>query len=185
MKKTIKQILSIASVLIFGLIVVGCSEKNTLDLRTYFKTSVTYKVNNSKDSGTMDLDYLISDEPTMDCYTVIQISSNKNWTYGLTLEKFEFDVIMSEVANLDIDLTISNLQNAENYNKTTEENYYHKTLSFNKLETHVTLDINDIIQNKASVLSFEVVDSCYKTNPNLTFAITNLKMSGYHQEANY
>lgn len=183
--KTIKQLSILLSFIMLSLIVVSCSNKNTLDLRVYFNNSITYKVNNSKDSGTMDIGYFINNEPTMDCYTVIQFTSNKNWTYGLTLQTIEFDLIMSEVANLDMDLTISNLENAENYNKTTDEKYYHKTLSFNKLNTHVTLDINDIMGAKESVFSFEVVESVYKTNPNLKFSIVNLTINGFHQESNY
>lgn len=183
--KAIKQIFFILSALVFSLIVTACSENKTLDLRVYFNSSVKYKVNNSKDTGSMDIGYFITDEPTMDCYTVIQFTSNKSWTYGLTLQTIEFDLTMSEVANMDIDITISNLENAENYNKTTEEKYYHKTLSFNKLNTHVALDINDIIENKECVISLEVVQSCYKTNPNLTFSINNLTITGFHEVSNY
>lgn len=163
----------------------ACSKTNELDLEVYFKKDVVYKVYNAKDSGSMHIGYLTTDKPTMDCYTVIQLTSNKDWTYGLSLEKIEFSVFLSEEANVDIDITISNLEHGENYNKTADEYFYHTTISLNKTETKVKLDINDTIINKECVISFEIVQSCYKTNPNLKLSINNLKLIAKHHESNY
>ena len=183
--KTFKKTLACIIALLFCTIISACSNSKEINLEVYFKTDVVYKVNNAKDSGSMHIGYLTTDKPTMDCYTVIQLTSNKDWTYGLNLEKVEFVVFLSEEANVDIDITISNLENGENYNKTEDTYFYHTTISLNKTETKVKLDINDTIINKECVISFEIVQSCYKTNPNLTLSINSLKLIGEHKELNY
>ena len=118
-------------------------------------------------------------------YNKIQITTNKSWTFGLNIKKVTFDIVLSEPASMDIDLTISNLENAENYNKDKDTYYYHKTLTITKQTTSVTLEINDTFTDKESVFSFEVVESCYTSYPNLKFSINNFKIYGEHTEANY
>ena len=185
MKTIFKHTVSALLLIIFSLLVVSCSKTNNLDLATYFKPSVNYKLYKTKDSNVADINDFISDTPILNSYTIIQFTSNKNWTYGLNLETVAFDITLSEAANMDIDITISNLENGENYNKTENTYFYHKTLSINQINTNVKLEINDIIINKECVISLEVVDSCYDSNPNLKFALTNLQITGQHKESAY
>lgn len=183
--KTLKRLLCFAFALIPAIICGACSQKNNLDLALYLSPVSYYKLNGSKDSIEGTRDSFISEETNFQSYSVVQFNTDKNWTYGLTLETLEFDVYLNQVANVDIDITISALENAENYNSSQDEFFYHKTLSFNSEMTHVKLDINDVFVNKTSTISLEIDTSCYNANPELKISINGLVMSGYHEETNY
>lgn len=174
-------ILSFLSIFAF----VGCSKSNLLDAQIYCKADVNYKLYGAKDSETANMSDFIGTSLPQKAYSTIQITTDKTWTYGLTLEKIEFDILLSESANMDIDITISNLENGENYNQTQDTYFYHKTLSITQETTSITLAINDIFINKDATISIEVVESCYSTHPNLTFNISNFKMYGKHENTNY
>lgn len=183
--KHLKKIICTALVLVLGLTLVACSKDNNLDLSLYLTQKAYYKLNGSTASVEATRDNYISSEVDYKNYSVIQLTTDKNWTYGLTLETVEFDVYLSEEAIVDIDITISNLENAANHNKDQDTFYYHKTLSFNSVETHVKLDINDVFINKASTISLEVNTSCYTEHPTLKLSVNNFKMSGFHKPSNY
>jgi len=177
---------TILLLLIFSVcIVAGCSKENALDVNIYCRPEVNYKLYNSKDSSPGNISDVIGTTLAPQAYETFQITTNKTWTYGLVLEKVEFDIILSKAVNVDIDLTISNLENGENYNSTQDTYFYHKTLSFNQETTTVTLEINDTFINKDAVFSFEVVESCYSANPDLTISIANFKLFGEHAQTNY
>lgn len=173
--------LSLLSIFAF----VGCTKTNLLDAQIYCKSNINYKLNGAKDSESGQLSELIGNTFASKAYSTIQITTDKNWTYGLTLEKIEFDIILSENANVDIDVTISNLENGENYNSSQDTYFYHKTLSISQETTSITLAINDVFINKDAVISLEVVESCYTAHPNLTFSLSNFKMYGEHKNTNY
>lgn len=173
--------------LTFSLILAGCNNSNQLDVSVYCKSDVNYSLYNTDNSETLNLSDIISSTCTPNKYDVIQITTNKDWTYGLTLEKIQFDIVLSQTANVDLDITITNLENAENIktiNKV-DTRYYHKTIAVNQEQSTITLDINDVFINVDSIISIEIVDSCYKTNNDLTISIGNFKMFGEHTPANY
>lgn len=173
--------LSIISVFAF----VGCSKSNQLDAQIYCKADVNYKLYGATDSDVANMSDLIGTSLPQKAYSTIQITTDKTWTYGLTLEKIEFGILLSENANMDIDITISNLENGDNYNQTKDTYFYHKTLSITQETTSITLAIDDIFINKDATISIEVVESCYTAHPNLTFSISNFKMYGKHENTNY
>lgn len=183
--KHLKKILTLLLILVAPLYFSACKESSSLDSNLYLKQIAYYKVNGSTTSKEQLTSSFTSGEENFQNYSVIQLNTNKDWTYGLTLEKIEFDMLLSEEANVDIEITISNLENGANYNQTQDTYYYHKTLSFNAVKTHVKLDINDIFINKDATISLEVVTSCYESNPNLTLSLNNFKMFGFHEKTNY
>ena len=173
--------------LIFSVVLVGCSKSNQLDVAVYCKNEVNYTLYNSKDSQQLNLSDITTSTCTPNKYSVIQITTNKDWTYGLTIEKIQFELVLSELVNVDLDITITNLENAENI-KTIDKvdtRYFHKTIAVNQTNSTITLDINDVFINKDSTISIEVVKSCYENNPNLNISIGNLKMFGQHTPTNY
>ena len=174
-------IIAILSIITFT----GCKESNQLDTQIYCKTEIGYSLHKDKESYTAELTDIIGSSLLSQNYDTIQITTNKSWSYGLVLEKIEFDVILSEPANVDMDITISNLEHGENYNSTKDTYFFHKTISVNKDNTHVSLIVNDNFINKDAVISIEVVDSCYTATPTLTFSIGNFKMFGEHEQTNY
>lgn len=183
-----KLLYSLSAVIITVLSVftfTGCKEGNLLDTQIYCKPEIGYTVIGDKDSYSANLSDITGTTLMSQNYDTIQITTNKSWTYGLILEKIEFDVILSEATNVDMDITISNLEHGENYNSTKDTYFFHKTISVNKDNTSVSLEVNDNFINKDAVISIEVVDSCYSTNPNLTFSIGNFKMYGGHEQTNY
>ena len=163
----------------------ACQKETPLNLSVYCYPTATYTLNGSETATGINVSDLVADTCPQNSYSKIQITTSRSWTYGLTLKKVSFDVILSEPANMDIDLTISNLENGQNYNSTKDTYFYHKTLNIGKEHTSVTLDINDTFINKDAVFSFEVVTSCYTDHPNLKFSIANLKMFGEHQQTQY
>ena len=182
--RTARIILSSLICILFSFIVVGCDTSNKLDASVYCKPQVSYKLHGSTESQTMELVNLIDSTCEMNKYSVVQITTDKTWTYGLELETIKFNVLMSVSENVDIDVTISNLESGENYNSTQDTYFYHKSLSINKEDTTITLDINDIFINKDSVISIEVVNSCYN-NTDLKLAFGNFELYGQHPEINY
>ena len=163
----------------------GCEESNLLDTQIYCKPEIGYTLNNNKDSFTASLSDITGTSLLSQNYDKIQITTYKSWTYGLVLEKIEFDVILSDSTNVDIDVTISNLEHGENHNSTTDTYFFQKTISLNKDSTHVSLIVNDNFVNKDAVISIEVVESCYSANPDLKLSIGNFKMFGEHEQTNY
>lgn len=151
----------------------------------YLLPTSYYKLNGNSKSIDTTPDTFTSGEVNYQQYSVIQLTTNKSWTYGLTVETVEFDVYLSSAHSVDMDITISALENAQNYNSSQDIFFYHKTLSFNEEYTHVTLEINDIFVNKEGTFSLEFDTSCYTANPELKISVNNFKMKGFHQETNY
>lgn len=176
---------SILFTLCFGVVLTGCEKSTELDALTYLKPEVSYKLYKSEASSTFKTESIINATSEAMAYDTIQINTNKTWTYGLTLQTIKFDVALSEPANMDIDITVSNLENGENYNKTQDTFFYHKTVTVSQESSTVTLEINDVFIDKDATISLEIVDSCYTSFPNLKVAIGNFKMFGYHTENNY
>ena len=185
--KAIKQILGAAIALVFALSFTACKMNNDpIDLTTYCRQTVNYQLaDDKKTEGTFDLSKINNSICDPNKYSKIQITTNKDWTYGLEIDRIEFDIILSTTADIDIDITVSNLENGPHLNENQNTYYYHKTISINKESTTIKLDINDIFNNKDSTISIEIDKSCYSSNENLTIAIGNLKMYGQHTPANY
>ena len=180
-----KYLIAIISSLALLLVFTGCEKENKLDAQIYCHSDINYKLHNSSEALTANISDIIGNELTAQAYETIQINTNKAWTYGLQLNKVKFDVLLSIPANVDIDITISNLENGENYNSTQDTYFYHKTLSFNKECTSVSLDIYDIFINKDATISLEVVKSCYEATPELKISIANFQLYGEHPKTNY
>lgn len=184
--KALKSLALALLMMISAFSFVGCKETELpLNLSAYCQSDVAYQLNGSKDSANLKLSDVENDTCPLNNYTVIQIKTKRAWSYGLTLKKITFDIILSEPQSVDIDLTISNLKNGENYNETADTHFYSNTLAIAKESTTVTLDINDEFIDKDATFSFEVDKSCYNTSPNLKIAIRNFRMYGEHQETNY
>lgn len=183
--KRLQVILLAFLFIISALTLTACKKEESLDLSVYCNSTVSYKVYKDNNTNTMSLTDITSTSCPQKNYSVVQLSTNRTWSYGLTLNKVKFDIILSEPASMDIDLTISNLENGEQYNSTADTFFYHKTLTIGKEETTVELEINDTFINKDAVFSFEVVESCYTSFPNLKFSIVNFKLYGEHKPTNY
>lgn len=183
--KHLRYITSALLLLVFSGLFIACDSSNELNVTTYCQPAPLYKLNGSDTSNALALSDLTGDTCPLNSYSVIQINTNRSWTYGLTVEKISFDIILSEASNIDIDITISNLENGANYNETADTYFFHKTLSITQPTTSITLDINDTFINKDATFSFEVVKSAYSSNSNMKLAIRNFKMFGEHKEANY
>ena len=121
-------IISCCTIIVFS----GCEKNNLLDTTIYCLPEISYKTFGDKDSYTANLSEITSNTLLPQNYDTIQITTNKSWTYGLVLEKIEFDVILSSIANMDIDVTISHLEHGENHNATSDTYYFHKTITINK-----------------------------------------------------
>ena len=184
--RTIKKLLCSILFLSFAFNLIACEKNNTLDLTVYLKDTVNYQLGNDNPTeGKFSLSDIINSSSELKQYSRIQITTKKDWTYGLELERIEFDIILSMPADIDIDITLSNLENGAHFNESQNTYYFQKTLSINKENTSIKLDINDIFTKKDSCLSIEINDSCYKSNGELKIGIANLKMYGQHTEARY
>ena len=182
----LKKILFVALTSVFVICLTACKTSNLLDISTYCKNTINYELaDDKKTEGKFDLSKINNSTCDLNQYSKIQITTNRDWTYGLEIERIEFDIILSIPADVDIDITLSNLENGPHLNEEKNTFYYHKTLSINKESTPVKLDINDIFSDEDSVLSIEINKSCYASNPNLKIAIRNLKMYGQHTPVNY
>lgn len=181
LKKTLPIILCFITCFTFC----ACKQDTKLDLSTYCHQKVAYALYNSSAAQEIELEELTSPDGNYNQYRVIKINTDKTWTYGLFVEKIEFDVKMSEDIYFDLDITITNLEHAENLRRNDDTKYYYKTLSINPDNSHVKLDINDTLINADCEISIEVVTSCYEENPNFTFAIANFAIFGYHEQTNY
>lgn len=172
--------------IVFPTALTACDADNSLILTTYCRNTVNYELNDSnKTEGKFELAKIIDSSCDPNQYTKIQITTHRDWTYGLKIERIEFDIILSTPADVDIDITVSNLENGPHLDEEKNTYYYHKTLSINKESTTAKLDINDTFNDKDSVISIEINKSCYTTNSDLKIAIGNLKMFGQHTPANY
>lgn len=183
--KALKKSLLLFVLCIFVINFTACTKDNSLDLTVYLKDTVNYEIAENNTENSFSLSEIINSSSELKQYSRIQINTKKDWTYGLELERIEFDIILSTPADVDIDITISNLENGEHFNESQNTYYYHKTLSINKENTTVKLDINDTFTKKGSVISLEINNSCYSSNKELKIGIANLKMYGQHTEANY
>lgn len=163
----------------------GCKSTNELDLSKYCQATVHYKLNGAESSNALTLGELTGDSCPMQAYKTIQINTNRAWTYGLSLSKVTFDILMEGADNIDIDITISNLENGQNYNQTADTYFYHKTLPISNSVTSITLDVFDTFINKDATISIEIGDSAYNSNSPLKLAIRNFKMFGEHTPTNY
>lgn len=182
----LKKILFVMLASVFTISLAACKTSNLLDISTYCRDTINYELaDNKKTEGKFELAKINNANCDFNQYSKIQITTNRDWTYGLEIERIEFDIILSAPADIDIDVTLSNLENGPHLNEEKNTYYYHKTLSINKESTPVKLDINDIFNDQDSVLSIEIDKSCYTTNPDLKIAIGNLKMYGQHTPVNY
>jgi len=184
--KTLQKILCCLLLSIFVCGLTACEKDNLLDATVYLKDTVNYELNEKKKTeGTFELSNIINQNSELKNYKRIQITTKKDWTYGLEIEKIEFDILLSMPVDVDLEITVSNLENGENFNESQNTYYYHKTLSINKECTNVKLDINDIFNKKDAVISLEINESCYTSTPELKIGIGNFKMYGQHTPANY
>lgn len=184
MKTTRNILLSLlAIVCVFSF--TACKESLPISNTQYLQDTVVYKLNGSDTSKNLTLADVSGDSCPLNSYKVIQINTKRAWTYGLTITKITFDVILSQSQNVAIDLTISNLKNGANYNETADTYFYKKTITIAKENTPVTLEINDEFIDKDATFSFEIDTSCYKTTPSLKIAIQNFKIYGEHQKTTY
>jgi len=186
--KTLQKVLCCLILCIFAINLTACETDNTLDLTAYFKDSIKYELaDNNNTEGDFELSKIINSSSDLNKYTRIEITSKQDWTYGLEIERIEFDVLLSIPADVDIEITITNLENGEHLNEVDNTFFYSKTLSINKENTSVKLDINDVFTKKASVIELKINKSCYQgeANKDLKIGVANLKMYGQHKEAHY
>ena len=182
----LKKFILTALLGVFCFSFIACAKNNSLDASVYLKDTVNYETGSSAIvEGKFKLDKIINGSSESMQYSKIQISTKKDWTYGLEIERIEFDVLLTQTADVDIDITVSNLENGPHFNEDQNTYYYQKTLSINKQNTTVKLDINDIFNNKGSIISIEINKSCYTSHPDLKIAIGNFKMYGKHTQVNY
>lgn len=171
---------------IFSFSLIACEKNNELDVSVYCIEDIAYDLNGTSSiEGKFKLDRIINGTSDSLKYSKMQISTKKDWTYGLEIERIEFDVLLSTPADVDIDVTVSNLENGPHFNEDQNTYYYQKTLSINKQNTTIKLDIDDVFNNKSSIISIEINKACYSSHPDLTIAIGNFKMFGQHNEVNY
>lgn len=171
---------------IFSFNLIACEKNNKLDVSVYCKEDIAYDLNGTSSvEGKFKLDRIINGTSDSLKYSKIQISTKKDWTYGLEIDRIEFDILLSTPADVDIDVTVSNLENGPHFNEDQNTYYYQKTLSINKQNTTIKLDIDDVFNSKSSIISIEINKACYSSHPDLTIAIGNFKMFGQHNEVNY
>lgn len=184
--KTLSKILCAIFIVASTFALTACEKSNMLDVSVYCQDSIKYELNDKKKTeGKFDLSSVINSNSDLNNYTRIQITTKQDWTYGLELERVEFDLLLSESADVDIDITVSNLENGDHFNESKNTYYYKKTISINNQNTTVKLDINDIVNGAESVISLEIDKACYTSHPDLKIGIGNLKMYGQHTPVNY
>lgn len=169
----------------------GCKEtkNNGLDLSVYFEDKVTYQVYNKSTRVETTLgNFTHNNHEDQVKYTNITFNGKPSWLYKMTLEKvtfdiysnadleaFQFNIIISNLAQGDTDLTTSNTL--------TEE--VSVNLKKNKL-THVQLDVNDIFSSVSTSTTIKIsVDASYYKGDyadlDLKFDVLNFKVYGEHK----
>lgn len=191
MKNIIKRTV-LFLLIIFSFVSFTACEKtdtnNYIDLSTYLsdKANVNYFSEN-KPTILKTSNFISEEIYSLADYKYTTFKTNKEWTYGLTIESIEFEIFSNIGCTIDFTLTITNLKNAQ-YNTTLGINVLTQQFELSAIkDTAVkkTLIINDMFLNADAEISLLVDSSTFVRNKSLKYCIKNLKISGYHTQPQY
>ena len=167
---------------------VGCSDKNAINMGVYFNSEVNASVyKTSTTSQKLALSTLTGNNPyEADKYLQYVLTSNKDYFYGMYVEKITFYIYSTAEQEVEFDITLTGTQNGK-------ENNYSSTLDFILTQqpcalkayssVKITVEVNDKItlSSADSKLTIKLSDPVDVKDNDFKYCIYNLQVYGYHK----